>query len=230
VERCDHSDRQQADDRVLNPQACRGAISSQRDDVQQDDWSNPDRPRHKHRRAKHGEQRRDGAARAVVPDGDHPPRGTGEQLGDYLRPIGVRREGSREIRVRHEQQDHRRKPGQRSSIALDCEPPRDRKNYARLQRDGQHQNRVDYTQRHRPRPCASERDQQVAARRVIHHVAEVRVQRRIVHQPPVALDVVDQHQMMCEIRSSAERQKIRCSEHQEKRASAGNDHQQRDRM
>ena len=68
-----------------------------------------------------------------------------------------------------------------------------------------------------PRPGAGEHGQDVKARRVIDHVAEVRPQRGILDEAPAALDVVDEQQVMREIRSAADRQQLRPRQPQQPR-------------
>ena len=68
--------------------------------------------------------------------------------------------------------------------------------------------RMDRVQRVGAEPRRREHGQQMGAGRVVDHLAEIRAERGIVHEPAVPLDVREQREVMGEIRSAAGRQKI----------------------
>ena len=55
---------------------------------------------------------------------------------------------------------------------------------------------------------AGDRREQMHAGRVMNHLAEVGLDPRIVHEPPVPLDVIDELQMMRKVRAAAQRKEV----------------------
>ncbi len=204
-----NADRHRCDQEVLEPRQQRQlAVQERQGPEHHHHRADPDGPREKRRDAGDGEERSRDGRRPLVPDDERPPHRDGEELRDDLREIRLLHERADEMHAREEEQhdrDHRERHtrpivGQHAACDQEDEP--------RLERHGSRDDREHRMQRVAPDPRAREHGQQVAARRVVDHLAEIFVERGVVREPPVALDVLEQRQVMREVGAAAGWQKV----------------------
>ena len=161
--------------------------------------------------------------RARVPHEDRPPHRHGEQLREDLRHERLLGERADEIRARKKQQhDGRQRERDARDVAIHGveQPQRDEQHESSLERDRPGHDRIERVERVAPKPRARQHGEQMHAGRVVDHLAEILAEPHVVHETLVALDVLDEREMMREVRTAASRQQVRPRKPQQPREHA----------
>ncbi len=161
----------------------------------------PDRPDEEHRGGHQTDQHHPRRTRRQPPARQRPPARHHEQLRGDLREEARLQEAVDAVGARREQHEphgcHRQRHPPTHAIE---QVVRDQVDEAGLQRDRQRQQRVRGSIRVHPSERPRHHDQQVQTRRVVRHLAERRFTGGAVNEVPRALEHVDQHQVMGEVR------------------------------
>ena len=176
------------------------------------------------------EQSHRGLAWAHLPPHESPPCGNGEELRQHLCEKRILDEGTKAVDGRHRHGDHAGESERQAERRTLEEPQQDQKEESSLQRDRDGNDRVDGVQA----VCACDGSgndrQEVQAGSIVGHLAEILDGAGIMRQLAVALDVVDEQEMMREIRTAAERQQRRPRQPQQVAEHGGDDEQESPRV
>ena len=210
VDRRDDRDRDERD-RQMGEASPNGKLAPRAHDHHegQDERPDPDRPGQESGHAEQREQRhRAGGLRLPRPHQDRPPHRDREQLRHDLRDERLFHERAGEERVRQPQQQRGDDGERHARYPVGHQPTGDEKDEPALERRGQRDDRVQGVQRVAVEPRAGEHGQQVGARRVVDHLAEIRAEDGLVRQPPVLFEVSEEGEMMGEIRAGPGREEV----------------------
>ena len=161
--------------------------------------SDPHRPGEKHGRYEQAEQRRHRSGRPLLPHRQRPPRRHSEAGAHGLREEGIVREGAGEVVERQHQQHH----AGHCEWDRETKPPRDQIDKASGQRRTRSNHGVENAEPVGATPGAEQHRHQVGARRVVRHLAHRAFERSVVDQMSRAFDVVNEQQVVREIRTAA---------------------------